>query len=80
MYDREILASMAAACEMLEHFPIADIRLLLPSFESTRFDQAMAAVFTNDHATWPSLRGAEAATAVSLVAAIEEAGDHELSA
>ena len=77
MYDLHVFAVVAAACEMMEHFAIADIRQLLPSFESIRFTRIMDAIFTNGDSTWLSLQGAEAATAVSLVAAIVEGGDHE---
>jgi hypothetical protein len=75
MNDFEIFLVMAAACELLSDFTISDIRALLGPFETSRFERVMSAAYPVQEAEWPNLLGAEAATAVSLVAAMVETGD-----
>ena len=75
MNDFEIFLVMATACELLGDFTIADIRQLLAPFETHRFERVMSEAFPVQEAAWPNLLGAEAATALSLVAAMVETGD-----
>jgi hypothetical protein len=75
MDDFEIFMVMAAACELLSGFTIADIRQLLDPIETCRFERVMSDAFPVQEAAWPGLAGEEAATAVSLVAAMVETGD-----
>lgn len=75
MEDLEIFMVMAAACELLSDFKLADIRQLLGPFETYRFERVMSDAFPVQEAAWPGLAGDEAATAVSLVAAMVETGD-----
>jgi hypothetical protein len=75
MDDFEIFLVMAAACELLTDFTIAEIRQLLAPFEIHRFERVMSAAFPAQETAWPGLLGEEAATAVSLVAAMVETGD-----